>query len=277
MRPDQLGVQAHCLRFEIAKDLDAALSAVSALGIGAIEMMSFAGCRGNPWGDFGAAADLSAHAIRNSIRAAGLHCPSIMVHEHELAPGHLEQTLDWIGELGVGRIVLTALAMSRERRLEHWHQAFERLLLLAAKIRAAGLRLIIHTQPELWAPIDGTLPADELLDRSDPDLLQVEFDPSGAIIYGAGPAAFIRRRPAVFYGLHLRDATPPAAGPVTYLPAEPLGAGGIEWGSLMQAAQESAMQWYFLEMEVRQAEQTLAAIAASRQYLLAGGLLDHPA
>ncbi len=45
MRANQLGVQAHCLRSEIAADLDRTLARVAELGIAALEMMSFPGSR----------------------------------------------------------------------------------------------------------------------------------------------------------------------------------------------------------------------------------------
>ena len=55
IRSDRLGVQAHCLRHEIASGLEGALERVAGLGPRAIRLMSFPGFHGQAWGDFGAA------------------------------------------------------------------------------------------------------------------------------------------------------------------------------------------------------------------------------
>jgi sugar phosphate isomerase/epimerase len=273
VRADQLGVQAHCLRFEIASGLESALTAVAGLGVRAIEMMSFPGCRGNPWGDFGPAADVPPERIAAAMREAGLACPSVMVHERELRPEHRDRTMHWIHALGVSRIVLTAIEMHPRPTLRDWQIAFDQVLALATTLRSQGFQLILHTQPDLWHPTDGTLPADLLLRYADPDLLPIEFDPSGAIIHRAKPAAYLRQRPEVFYGLHLRDAMPPKQ-PVAYLPARPLGTGCVNWQDLLMAARESALNWYFLEMEVPEPSETLPAIETSRRFLESRGLLN---
>jgi sugar phosphate isomerase/epimerase len=246
---------------------------MSRLGIRTIELMSFEGCRGNAWGDFGAATDLSPVEIGRAIRDAGLICPSVMVVEAELGPARLASTLEWVKHVGGERVVLSAFATPQAAGLGEWHAAFECLGKVAREVCAAGFEFALHTQVNLWQRVDGTRPADELLRWVDPDLLQIEFDPSGAINYGVDPAAYIRRRPEVFYALHLRDGTRPPQ-PAYYLPAEPLGEGAVDWRSLLQAAGQSSVQWYFLEMEVRQPELTVPSIQASRDFLLRHGFLE---
>ena len=272
MRLAQLGVQAHCLRFRIAAGLEQALAEVAALDIGAIELTSFHGCRGDAWGDFGAATDRPPKDIAAAIRNAGLACPSCIVMQGELADERFDATIDWAQAVGVSRVILSSLATPRAGRLRDWQQAFDGLNDIGAGVRARGLQFAYHTQPNLWATLEGTRLADELLRRVDPALCGIEFDPSGAIMYDADPAAYIRQRPESFYAVHLRDSSQPPE-PRFYLPAEPLGAGRVDWLALLASAQQSATEWYFLEMEVTEPEQTLAAIAASRQFLLARGLI----
>jgi sugar phosphate isomerase/epimerase len=82
----------------------------------------------------------------------------------------------------------------------------------------------------------------------------------------------LRARPEAFLALHLRDGRSPPE-PVYYLAALPLGAGGVDWPRLLQAAAASAIEYYFLEMEVVEPQETLAAIESSRRYLVDQGLL----
>lgn len=274
MRANQLGVQAHCLRSEIAADFGRILATVAELGIRALEMVSFPGCRGNAWGDFGAAADLPPQAIARRIRAAGLQCPSVMVGEKELNAAQFGATIDWVRGLDCPRLVLTSFAIAHARTREHWHQAFARVDELAQRVNEAGLEFILHTQPDLWAAEENRCGLDALGRWRD---LQpgrrLEFDPTGALIHGLDPVAFARQPPGRLYAVHLRDGlTPPA--PVFYLAAEALGAGSVNWPRFLQAAESSGAEWYFLEMEVTDRSQVLTALRSSLGYLHDRGLIQ---
>ena len=69
MRAEQLGVQLHCLRHAVRDDFSGALESIRRLGLAVVELVSFPGCRGNPWGDFGNATDLPARSIGRSAPA----------------------------------------------------------------------------------------------------------------------------------------------------------------------------------------------------------------
>jgi len=267
VRADQLGVQAHCLRSEIAADLDRTLATVAELGIRALEMMSFRGCRGNWWGDFGPATDLPPETIAGRIRAAGLECPSVMVVEQELSAEQFGATIDWVHGLGCPRLVLTSFAVASTRSREDWQQAFKRVDEFAQRVSEAGLEFILHTQPDLWAPEGNRSGLDELdLWRNRQAGRRLEFDPTGAIIHGLDPVDFARRHADDLYAVHLRDGlTPPE--PVFYLAAEPLGAGGVDWPSFLAAVAGSRADWCILEMEVTDRTQVMPALRSSLDYL----------
>jgi sugar phosphate isomerase/epimerase len=268
----RLGVQAHCLRFDIQQGLEPLLARIAGLGFAAIELVCFPGCRGNRWGDFGAATDRPAAEIGTAIRAAGLTCPSVMVSPQEALGVNLAQTIEWVRDTGATRLVLTSLPTPGDGSLQEWTNAFANLNQLGARIGESGLDFGIHTQPGLWATTDGILLADRLLEMIDPAVCQIEFDPSGAIIYGADAAAYLRQRPEAFFALHLRDGRRPP-NPVFYLASEPLGQRYIDWPSLLEAAARSSIQWYFLEMETTDAADTLPAITSSLQFLKSQGLI----
>jgi sugar phosphate isomerase/epimerase len=262
----QIGVQAHCLRFEIQKSLEQTLAQISKLGLAAIELVRFPGCRGNRWGDFGAATDRPALEIGAAIRAAGLVCPSVMVSPGELTAANMDSTIEWVRDTGATRLVLTALPSPERGSLHDWTAAFANLNVLGSRMQRSGLGFAFHPQPSLWAELDGARLADLLLDTIDPDQCRIEFDPSGAIIYGSDPASYLRKRPGAFFAMHLRDGMQPPS-PVFYLPSEPLGCRYIDWPSLLDAAAQTRIEWYFLEMEVADQATTWTAIVESLQFL----------
>ena len=263
VRVDQLGVQVHCLRHRIAAaGLQAALDWVRQLCLSSIELISFPGCYGNRWGDFGAATHLSPERIRAALSASGLICPGVMVGEAELSSDRIDATLDWIGAIGSHRVVLTAVHSAPTGA----PQFLDRVYAHAHRCLRAGFQFVLHTQPELWVPVQGQRPAERLLAALDTSVLRLEFDPTGAIQFGADPAEYLRQRPQAFYAMHLRDGTRPV-NPVPYLPAEALGAGGVDWEDLLSATKGSGIEWFFLEMEVADPETTLSALARSLAFL----------
>jgi len=267
---ERLGIQMHCLRHEIARGFEPTLAAIAALGLQCVEMVSFPGCRGNRWGDFGAAADRPARELGAALQSAGLACPSTMVHGPELEPARRQATFQWVSELGCPRIVLTMLATGTTPTgpppaRADWQRAFDEFALLARQMRAAGLEPVVHTQPDLWRRIGDWLPADELPRRAREGNYRVEFDPTGLMIHGGDAVASLRALGETVYALHLRDGTPPPE-PTFYIPAEPLGEGAFDWPACLEAAAH-LRPWRFLEMEVRDAAHTWPALRSSLDYL----------
>ena len=278
MMDRRLGVQLHCLRHEIARGLEPALVAIAALGLQCVEMVSFPACRGNRWGDFGAAADRPARELGAALRAAGLACPSTMVYGQELVAERRQSTFQWVSDLGCPRLVLTMLATGTTPTgppptRSDWQRAFDEFALLAQEMRAAGLEPVVHTQPDLWLRIGDWLPADELPRRALEGNYRVEFDPTGLMIHGGDAVASLRALGDTVYALHLRDGTPPPE-PTFYIPAEPLGEGTFDWPACLAAA-AAAQPWQFLEMEVRDPAQTWSALRSSLDYLRRLALVTH--
>ena len=161
-------------------------------------------------GDFGALADWAPRDIRAALSAAGLECPSAHVMWRELDTSSLDRTLEWLNGVGVPRAVLASVPVTTGADREAWLQTFDRLNALGECMHRAGLRFAIHTQVNLWASAGDMRPADELVLHVDPRLCAIEYDPSGALMYGIDPAACLQLRPDAFWALHLRDGRRPA-------------------------------------------------------------------
>jgi sugar phosphate isomerase/epimerase len=270
MRAEQLGVQLHCLRHAVRDSLPGALASIRRLGIEVVELVSFPGCRGNPWGDFGVAADLPPRAIRAALDDAGLHCPSVMVNAKELARDRIESTLDWIAEVGAPKVALTAISHAAITTCAGWQAALARANGLAERCRERRLAFVLHTQPELWKPVQERRPIDFLPSLIDPSLVALEYDPSGPVMHRADPLQLFDDWPGNFHAVHLRDARMPPQ-PVPYLPALPLGLGTIDWVAFLLASRKAAVDWYFLEMEVADPTQTFDALTMSLAHLASIG------
>jgi hypothetical protein len=262
MRADQLGVQLHCLRHVVRNGLPEALASICSLGLNVVELVSFPGCRGNPWGDFGDTTDLPA-----PIRTALVCRPAAERHGQRARTGrgtdrHGPRLGPWCRR---GSRRLTAFTGSAGSTLEQWRATLARANTRRTP-RARGP--IRATQPDLWASVEGRRPVELLREEVDPALVRLEYDPSGAIMHGIDPASFLADWHGAIHAVHLRDgySTP---DPVPYLPALPLGRGSVDWDAFLRASRTAAVEWYFLEMEVADPTAVVGALSSSLEQLAA--------
>lgn len=262
MQRPTIGVQLHCLRHLVRQGLAPALEQVVALGLAAVELNYLPGCRGNPWGDFGAAADLPPHRIAAALHEAGLSCPSVMVNESDLAPDRVVATLEWVAGIGAATVILTALRSPANSTLATWRATLDRCAMHADVCRRHGLAFGLHTQPDLWNAVDGQRPLDLMPMTIGNGDITLEYDPTGALLTGADPAEIFELWAGPVHAVHLRDGRRPEK-PMPYLPALPLGEGSTDWPRFLSAADGRKPSWYFLEMEVARQEDVVVALRSS--------------
>ncbi|MCS6946458.1 MAG: TIM barrel protein [Steroidobacteraceae bacterium] len=262
----QVGVQAHCLRRELAADFVGTLRRLRALEFDDIELCHFPGFAGSPWGDFGALAAVPPAEIRAMLLGAGLSCAAVHVRYPQLLPDRIAATVRWTLDVGSATIVLASLPLTTRDSLANWRDAFESLNRLGAELAAVGCRFAYHTQNDLWQTIDGRLLADELLRCIDPSRCLLELDPSGALLHGVDWRGVVRPRAGMFFAMHLRDGAASTAD-VAWAPAVPLGDGIEDWREALQTAAAVGIEHYFLEMEVAPGCDVIAALQKSLDYL----------
>lgn len=260
------GVQAHCLRREMAVDFPGTLQRLRAMGFRQIEMCSFPGCAGNPWGDFGELAAWEPSRIRAALDDAGFDSIATHVTQKELAPGAIDDTVRWVEGTGNSTVVLAGLPQTPESSLADWHSAFASLNDFGIALKRRGIGFAYHTQNDVWQMLEGVLLADELFRIVDPDLCLVELDPSGSLVCGADWESVVNANPNRYLAMHLRDGGRPSER-VPYLPALPLGEGDVDWGVALNAATGAGINTYLLEMEVDADRDVFDALQTSLDFL----------
>lgn len=260
------GVQAHCLRREMSVDFASTLRRLSSMGFKQIELCSFPGCAGNPWGDFGDLATWEPPRIRSALDDAELECVSAHISWEELMPDRLDATVDWLKGVGSPVAVLATLPVPADADLQAWRTAFHSLNAKGTRLAEQGVEFAFHTQNDVWRRIGGRLLADEMFRAVDPALCRIELDPSGALVHGSDWAAAVRMNPGRYFAMHLRDGRRPPEE-VPYLPALPLGEGDMDWRPAIATAFDADIPLYILEMEVEAGHDVFAALQTSLDFL----------
>ena len=139
----------------------------------------------------------------------------------------------------------------------------------------AGIQFAYHNHNFEFAPVDGKLPYDVLLESCDAALVKMELDLCWISAAGKDPVDYFKRYPGRFPLVHVKGlskVTPGgAAMPIDQLlPAiADVGTGDvIDWKRIFANASEAGIKHYFVEHDVSKAPyQTLAASYAYLQKL----------
>jgi len=123
------------------------------------------------------------------------------------------------------------------------------------KMKDAGLTFFYHDHGYEPVPYRGSETLlDLIIQETDPKLVAFEMDVLWTYLPGVDPAALIRKYPGRFRLMHIKDMKPgvPRGSLAGGLPAEQqaaIGAGQVDWGTLMAAAAKDGLQYYYIEDE----------------------------
>jgi sugar phosphate isomerase/epimerase len=240
---ESIGLQLYTVREALEKDFEGTLARVAAIGYREVE---FAGYFGH-----------AASEVRSSLRRAGLTAPSAHIPLAAIGSG-------WEGvienALAIGHRYLVVASANGvpdidgyRRVAEHFNHAGE----VAAK---AGIRFGYHNHAFEFAPLEGKLPYDVLLEGTDPKYVCFEIDLYWITQGGQDPLGYFMRWPGRIALLHLKDA----AGSQPYRMAS-VGAGTLDWRRILAQGSREGVQHFFVEHD--DAPDPFASIEASFAYL----------
>jgi len=108
-----------------------------------------------------------------------------------------------------------------------------------------------------------------LYEQASPQMLKAEIDTYWIQAGGGDPAAWIRKYAGREPLLHLKDMT---MGPGREQRMAEIGEGNLNWPAILQAAQESGVEWYLVEQDDCYGRDPFESLAISRRNLRAMGL-----
>lgn len=269
--PADLGVQLWMVRQSMARDFEATLSALAALGVRRVELAG--------------APQRSAAELRAAIDAAGLACVSGHLPLLQMTDAEVDRQFDFARMLGMktvvaptpGRADLLDLApearlaalIARPLRADDWRWNADRLNALGERAKAAGLAVGYHNHNVEFASLDGGENGmGLLLSRVDPAQAHFQIDVGNAVLGGADPVALLQRWPDRFRSAHLKDWRAPLT-PTTGLaspPSAPFGEGVIDWSRWRAASARAGLETSFIERENLPVEDEVAGAAQALTY-----------
>jgi len=255
---DRLGMQLYTVRSEMEKDVDATLAKVAAIGYKEVE---FAGYFKRTPGQ-----------IRDALKQNGLTAPAAHVDYPSLAEDKFPAVLEAAKTIGHGYLVNPWIDESLRKEPDIWKRVAETFNRVGAATKKAGIQFAYHNHHFEFAPVDGKLPYELLLEQCDPDLVKMELDLCWISAAGKDPLDYFRRYPGRFPLVHVKGLSKrPAAGaaaPIQSVMPSLTDVGRqdvIDWKGIFAKSEQAGIKHYFVEHDIP--KDPYESLKASYSYL----------
>jgi sugar phosphate isomerase/epimerase len=254
----QVGMQLYTVRTDLEKDFAGTLSKVAAIGYKEVE---FAGYFNH-----------TPQQVKEALKANGLTSPSAHVDYALLGPDKWPAVLEAAHTIGHTFIVNPWIDETIRAQPGSWKRIAETYNRAGEASKKAGIQFAYHNHNFEFAPVDGKLPYDVLLEECDPALVKMELDLCWISAAGKDPLEYFKRYPGRFPLVHVKGLSKlipgGAATPIDQLlPAiSDVGHGDvIDWKRIFSHASQAGITHYFVEHDVSKAP--FETLAASYAYL----------
>jgi len=189
----RIGLELYSVRREMAKDFDGTLAAVRRIGYTDVELLwSF--------NNFGK----SPAEVKAALQSEGLRAPSAHLSPTAILVGW-ERRLEIARTLGHDYLIVPSLTADTSRTLDDWRDWADKFNAAGAVARRAGIWLAFHNEPDHVKPIDGQIPYDLFLQRTDPSVVRHQLDFGNMALGGGDPMRYLERYRDRYWSFHIKD------------------------------------------------------------------------
>lgn len=243
----RIGLELYAVRDAMRRDPERTLAAVRAMGYTDVELLwSF--------GNFGR----SPRQVLASLRETGLRAPSAHIAPETLLAGW-PRALEMAVLLRHEYLIVPSLPEETRQSLDAWRRWADRFNRAGEEARKLDLWLAFHNEPSHQAPIDGMIPYDVFIERTEPRYVRLQLDVGNMVMGGGDPEAYIRRHASRYASYHLKDVAADGTRDTE------LGKGRIDFRRLLASIPDVHRALCFVEQEG--AEDAMASARANHEYL----------
>ena len=193
---------------------------------------------------------MDAEAVRGALETAGLkaiaaHCPV------EPFEKDFDAQVAYWQHIGINDVAPGGMMGDCIDTLDDWRRGAARLNTLGARLRERGMRLSYHNHH--WEFVryddDDRYRFDILYEETAPNNLYMELDVGWAHVGGVDPAEYIRTYRGRCPLLHIKDFDDNDIQDNGMPMTVPVGAGNVDWPSVIAAAKEAGTEWLIYEQD----------------------------
>ncbi len=246
-RLSRVGLELYSVRNAMKADPEGTLAAVRAIGYDDVELLwSFDNFGRTP------------RQVRATLDHLGLRAPSAHIAPDTLVRDW-EKSLDTARYLGHRFLIVPSLPDETRTSLDAWREWADLFNAAGAAARRAGIWLAFHNEPEHVHPIDGQIPYDLFVARTDPAAVRLQLDFGNMAQGGGDPMAYLAKYRDRYWSFHVKDVVADHAHDTE------LGAGVLPLGGLLGAIGDLDDKPCYVEQENPKDE--LASAKQNYRYL----------
>jgi sugar phosphate isomerase/epimerase len=237
------------VRDAMRKDPEKTLAAVKMMGYADVELLW-------AFGNFGR----TPRQVRDSLDHEGLKAPSAHIAP-EILLTSWDKSLDDAALIGHQYLIVPSLPEETNQSLDKWREWADHFNVAGAAARKAGIWLAFHNEPDHMKPIDGTVPYDVFIQRSDPSIVRLQLDVGNMVMGGGDPMRYLSRYQDRYWSFHIKDIVADRSHDTE------LGKGTVNLGALLAMVRDIRRKPVYVEQE--QWADSLASAAQNYAYLSA--------
>jgi sugar phosphate isomerase/epimerase len=223
----RIGMQLYTVRRELEKDFEGTLKQVAALGYKEVE---FAGYFKHKPAE-----------VKAVLKRLKLDAPAAHISLAELR-GDLGPLIDAAHTIGHKYLLVAWLPPEERKTLDNYRRLADLFNEAGQTLQREGVQFAYHNHDFEFAPLEGQVPYDLLLERTDPNVVKLEMDLYWTVKGGANPVDYFERHPGRFHLLHVKDMD---ATPRRFF--ADVGRGTIDFKSIFARSKRAGVRHYFVE------------------------------
>ena len=243
----RVGLELYSVRNAMKKDPERTLAAVRAIGYDDVELLwSFDNFGRTP------------QQVRATLKQTGLKAPSAHIAPEALLKDW-EKSLETARLLGHQYLIVPSLPDDTRTSLDAWRRWADRFNAAGDLARRAGIWLALHNEPDHMKPINGEIPYDLFVERTDPSRVRLQLDFGNMEVGGARPLQYLERYRNRYWSFHVKDVVEDGSHDTE------LGAGRVNLRALLAAIPNVQKKPCYVEQENPADE--LASVRQDYDYL----------
>jgi sugar phosphate isomerase/epimerase len=227
----RVGLELYSVRDAMTLDPERTLAAVRDIGYDDVELLW-------SWKNFGR----TPQQVRASLDNLGLRAPSAHI-DPEAILTDWRRSLDTARLLGHEYLIVPSLPTETLHSLDAWRIWADRFNTAGAEARNAGIWLAFHNEPDHMTPIDGQVPYDVFIQRTDPAAVRLQLDFGNMAVGGGEPGGYLQRYRDRYWSFHIKDVVADRSHDTE------LGAGVLDIRSLLAAVPDITRKPCYVEQE----------------------------
>ena len=191
-RLDRVGLELYSVRHAMQKDPEGTLAAVRAAGYTDVELL---------WSmnNFGR----TPQQVKATLAQVGLRAPSAHINPMMLTKDW-DKALETAEFLGHQYLIVPDFSSSA-KTLDDWKAWADRFNTAGAAARREGIWLAFHNEPYHLKPMDGKIPYDVFVERTDPKVVRLQLDIGNMVMGGGDPMQYLQRYRNRYWSFHVKD------------------------------------------------------------------------